>query len=81
MLNALETTVIELGKTDLAWSSKGVSGQRSPAERSSRVESPVNVTLVSVFLLRVAAAPNEINEDRLCYDISLQRDDWPWIGG
>jgi len=26
------------------------------------------------------AVPNEINEDRLCHDQSLQRDEWPWIG-
>ena len=26
------------------------------------------------------AVPNEINEDRLCHDHSLQRDEWPWIG-
>jgi len=28
----------------------------------------------------VVAVPNEINEDRLCHDHSLQRDEWPWIG-
>jgi len=30
--------------------------------------------------MRVAAVPNEINEDRLCHEQSLQRDEWPWIG-
>jgi len=30
--------------------------------------------------LCVVAVPNEINEDRLCHDNSLQRDEWPWIG-
>ena len=28
----------------------------------------------------VVAVPNAINEDRLCHDQSLQRDEWPWIG-
>jgi len=27
-----------------------------------------------------AAVPIDINEHRLCYDATLQRDDWPWIG-
>ena len=26
------------------------------------------------------AIPKQINEDRLCYDESLERQDWPWIG-
>ena len=28
----------------------------------------------------VVAVPNTVNEDRLCHDHSLQRDEWPWIG-
>ena len=28
----------------------------------------------------VPADPREINEDRLCYEESLKREEWPWIG-
>jgi len=28
----------------------------------------------------LTAVPIDINEHRLCYDATLQRDDWPWIG-
>jgi hypothetical protein len=27
-----------------------------------------------------SAVPNEINVDKLCHDVALQRDEWPWIG-
>ena len=26
------------------------------------------------------AVPRDENEGRLCYDVALQRDEWPWIG-
>jgi len=38
------------------------------------------VCLLRVCVVCVVAVPNEINEDRLCHDHSLQRDEWPWIG-
>ena len=31
-------------------------------------------------LLCLAAAPSTVNEDRLCHDGVLHREEWPWIG-
>ena len=38
---------------------------------------PLNNSTVFFFL---SAVRNEINVDKLCYDVALQRDEWPWIG-
>jgi hypothetical protein len=35
---------------------------------------------IKVCVFVAEAASNEINEDRLCYDESLQRDVWIWTG-
>jgi len=40
----------------------------------------LSVYCACVCVVCVVAVPNEINEDRLCHDHSLQRDEWPWIG-
>ncbi len=31
-------------------------------------------------LFLIVAVPKELNEDRLCYEESLHREEWPWIG-
>ena len=39
----------------------------------------LGVLFMNDVIFHKAAAKN-MNEDRLCYDDSLQRNPWPWIG-
>jgi len=38
------------------------------------------IKLFRWFCFCSSAVPRDVNEDRLCFDSSLQRDEWPWIG-